>query len=62
MFDAVTTEFVNSNKIKGQSISPKDALKSHFDLAFQRVMCHYKGSKKENVPALQERRNRKLKT
>lgn len=62
VFDAVTTEFVNSNKIKGQSISPKDALKSHFDLAFQGVMCHYKGSKKENVPALQERRNRKLKT
>ena len=47
VFDACLEKLKNENKIVGQNISPKGISKGHFDSAFKKYMCHYKGTRKE---------------
>jgi len=48
VFDAVKDKLINENKIIGDSISPPNTGKAHFDIRFKGYMCHYKGDRKEN--------------
>jgi hypothetical protein len=47
VFDATREKLEAENKIQGQSISPPNVGKAHFDLRFKNYMCHYKGERKE---------------
>ena len=47
VFDAARERLEAENKIQGQSISPPNVGKAHFDLRFKNYMCHYKGERKE---------------
>lgn len=55
VFDVVTAEFVNNNKIIGHSLTNKTQTKNHFDDTFIGVMTHYKGDKKESIALWRER-------
>jgi hypothetical protein len=48
VFDACRETLEAQGKITGESISPPNTGKAHFDLRFDGYMCHYKGERKEN--------------
>ena len=48
VFDATRERLEAAGKIEGQSISPPNTGKAHFDLRFKDYMCHYKGERKQN--------------
>lgn len=48
VFDACRERLELQGKLLGESISPPNTGKAHFDLRFASYMCHYKGERKQN--------------
>jgi hypothetical protein len=48
VFDACRERLELQGKILGESISPPNTNKAHFDIRFASYMCHYKGERKQN--------------